>query len=151
MKEIKTIATGKNFSAVCVGKIDEIIEHELPMGPDFTIHGKVFAGQAVGATGSEFSFQTLVPGQDSGFLHTHKTHEELYIILKGEGCYQVDGELFPVSEGTVIRVAPEGKRALKNTGTENLTMLCVQYKANAFSEADSPMTDGNILQEPLKW
>lgn len=150
MKEIKTIATGKNFSAVCVGKIDEIIEHELPMGPDFTIHGKVFAGQAVG-TGSEFSFQTLVPGQDSGFLHTHKTHEELYIILKGEGCYQVDGELFPVSEGTVIRVAPEGKRALKNTGTENLTMLCVQYKANAFSEADSPMTDGNILQEPLKW
>ena len=118
MKEIKTIATGKNFSAVCVGKIDEIIEHELPMGPDFTIHGKVFAGQAVGATGSEFSFQTLVPGQDSGFLHTHKTHEELYIILKGEGCYQVDGELFPVSEGTVIRVAPEGKRALKNTGTE---------------------------------
>ena len=151
MKEIKTIATGKNFSAICVGKIDEIIEHELPMGPDFTIHGKVFAGQAVGATGSEFSFQTLVPGQDSGFLHTHKTHEELYIILKGEGCYQVDGELFPVSEGTVIRVAPEGKRALKNTGTENLTMLCVQYKANAFSEADSPMTDGNILQEPLKW
>ena len=76
---------------------------------------------------------------DSGFLHTHKTHEELYFILKGEGRYQVDGEIFPVSEGTIIRVAPEGKRALKNTGNENLTMLCIQYKANAFTEADSPM------------
>ena len=151
MKEIKTIKTGKNFTAVTVGKMNEIIEHELPMGPDFTLKGKVFAGQAVGATGSELSFQTLVPGQDSGFLHTHKTHEELYIILKGKGQYQVDGEIFPVGEGTIIRVSPEGKRALKNTGTENLTMLCIQYKANTFTDADSPMTDGNILQDELKW
>ena len=151
MKTIETIKCGKNYSAVSVGKMSEIIEHVLPMGSEITIQGKVFGGQAVGATGSEFSFQTLVPGQDSGFLHTHKTHEELYFILKGEGQYQVDGEVLPVSEGTIIRVAPEGKRALKNTGNENLTMLCVQYKANAFTEADSPMTDGNILQEPLKW
>ena len=119
MKQIETIKTGKNYSAVSVGRLNEIIEHVLPMGPDVTIQGKVFAGQAVGATGSELSFQTLVPGQDSGFLHTHKTHEELYIILKGEGQYQVDGETFPVSEGTIVRVAPDGKRALKNTGKEN--------------------------------
>lgn len=151
MKQIEKISTGKNYAAVNVGKMNEIIEHELPMGPDVTIKGKVFAGQAVGATGSELSFQTLVPGQDSGFLHTHKTHEELYIILKGEGHYQVDGEVFPVSEGAIIRVSPEGKRALKNTGNENLTMLCIQYKANSFTEADSPMTDGEILQEKLTW
>ena len=151
MKKIETIKTGKNYAAVNVGKMNEIIEHELPMGPDVTIKGKVFVGQAVGATGSELSFQTLVPGQDSGFLHTHKTHEELYFILKGEGQYQVDGELFPVGEGSVIRVSPEGKRALKNTGSENLTMLCIQYKANSFTEADSPMTDGNILSDPLVW
>lgn len=151
MKQIETISTGKNYAAVNVGKMNEIIEHELPMGPDVIIKGKVFAGQAVGATGSELSFQTLVPGQDSGFLHTHKTHEELYIILKGEGHYQVDGEVFPISEGAIIRVSPEGKRALKNTGNDNLTMLCIQYKANSFTEADSPMTDGEILQEKLTW
>ena len=151
MKIIETIKTGKNYAAVNVGKMNEIIEHELPMGPDVTIKGKVFVGQAVGATGSELSFQTLVPGQDSGFLHTHTTHEELYIILRGEGTYQVDSEQFPVGEGSVIRVSPEGKRALKNTGSENLTMLCIQYKANSFTEADSPMTDGNILSDPLNW
>ncbi len=150
MRKIETIKTGENYSAVSVGRINEIIEHKLSMGP-VTIQGKVFAGQAVGATGSELSFQTLVPGQDSGFLHTHKTHEELYIILKGEGLYQVDGEQFPVSEGTIVRVAPNGKRALKNTGRDNLTMLCIQYKANAFTESDSPMTDGIILQDKLKW
>ena len=151
MKQIEKIAQGANYAAINVGRISEIIEHELPMGPDFTIHGKVFGGQAVGAAASEFSFQTLVPGQDSGFLHTHKTHEELYFILRGEGQYQVDGEIFPVSEGCVIRVSPNGKRALKNTGNEDLTMLCIQYKATPFTEADSPMTDGNILQEPLNW
>ena len=140
MKKIETIKTGKNYAAVSVGKMNEIIEHELPMGPGVTIKGKVFVGQAVDATGSELSFQTLVPGQDSGFLHTHKTHEEL-----------VDGEIFPVSEGTIVRVSPNGKRALKNTGSENLTMLCIQYKANVFTEADSPMTDGVILQDELKW
>ena len=151
MKQIEKIAQGANYAAINVGRISEIIEHELPMGPDFTIQGKVFGGQAVGAAASEFSFQTLVPGQDSGFLHTHKTHEELYFILRGEGQYQVDGEIFPVSEGSVIRVSPNGKRALKNTGNEDLTMLCIQYKATPFTESDSPMTDGIILQEPLNW
>ena len=151
MKQVETIKIGKNYAAVNVGKMNEIIEHMLPMGPDVTIKGKVFVGQAVGATGSELSFQTLVPGQDSGFLHTHKTHEELYIILRGEGPYQVDSEKFPVSEGSVVRVSPDGRRALKNTGRENLTMLCIQYRANNFTEADSPMTDGNILGDPLNW
>ena len=150
MRTIETIKSGRNYAAVSVGNINQIIEHELPMGP-VTIQGKVFVGQAVGATGSELSFQTLVPGQDSGFLHTHKTHEELYIILRGNGTYQVDNEQFPVSEGTIVRVSPDGRRALKNTGSEPLTMLCIQYKANAFTEADSPMTDGVILQDELKW
>ncbi len=151
MKQIETIKAGKNYAAVNVGKLNEVIDYKLPMGPDVVINGKVFVGQAVGATGSELSFQTLVPGQDSGFLHTHKTHEELYFILKGEGQYQVDGEVFPVREGSVVRVSPNGKRALKNTGNENLTMLCIQYKADSFTEADSPMTDGVILQEKLNW
>ena len=67
MKQIETIKSGKNFTAVTAGSFAEIIEHELPMGPDFTLKGKVFLGQALGATGAELSYQTLVPGQDSGF------------------------------------------------------------------------------------
>ena len=125
MKRIECIKKGNNYEALNIGSWNEVIDYELPMGPS-VLQGKVFVGQAVGATGSELSFQTLVPGQDSGFLHTHKTHEELYIIIKGEGLYQVDGEIFPVREGTVIRVSPDGKRALKNNGKENLTMLCIQ-------------------------
>ncbi|ATV30741.1 cupin domain-containing protein [Prevotella intermedia] len=150
MKTVETIKTGKNFTAVSVGKLNEIKNYVLPMG-DIEIPGKVFVGQALQATGSELSFQVLVPNQDSGFLHTHKTHEELYFILKGEGEYQVDGEIFSVSEGSIIRVAPDGKRALKNTGKDEMLMLCIQYKANSFAENDSPAGDGVILNDTLTW
>ena len=45
MKQIETIKKGENYSAVNIGKVDEIKDYVLPMGPDVTIQGKVFAGQ----------------------------------------------------------------------------------------------------------
>jgi len=32
MRSIEKIAAGKNYTAASVGKMSEIIEHELPMG-----------------------------------------------------------------------------------------------------------------------
>lgn len=148
MKTISTTKSGQHFTAVNVGKFNDIKDYVLPFG-NIEIPGKVFVGQALETTGSQLSFQTMVPGQDSGFLHTHKNHEELYFILKGEGQYQVDGEIFPVSEGSIVRVAPEGKRALKNTGDSELLMLCIQYKGNSFDESDA--ADGVILSEAVNW
>ncbi|MBF1614875.1 MAG: cupin domain-containing protein, partial [Prevotella sp.] len=63
MKTIETTKNGKNYTAVNVGKLNEIKDYVLPLG-NIEIPGKVFAGQALHATGSELSFQTLVPGQD---------------------------------------------------------------------------------------
>ena len=148
MKTIETVKNGKNFTVVNVGKLSDIKDYVLPLG-NIEIPGKVFAGQALHATGSELSFQSFAPGQDSGFLHTHKNHEALYFILRGKGLYQVDGEEVPVTEGSIIRVAPEGRRALKNTGDSELLMLCVQYKGNTFTAEDA--ADGNILNDELKW
>ncbi|HEY9551854.1 MAG TPA: cupin domain-containing protein [Prevotella sp.] len=148
MKLVETTKTGKNFTVVNVGKLSEIKEYVLPLG-DIRIPGKVFVGQALGTTGSELSFQTFAPGQDGGFLHIHKNHEELYFILKGEGLYQVDGENIPISEGSIIRVSPEGRRVIKNTGSTEMLMLCVQYKGNSFTAED--VADGIILNDELKW
>ena len=87
--------------------MNEIEECELAMG-NFSIPGKVFAGHALQATGAELSFQSLAAGQDYGTRHAHKTHEELYFILKGEGIFDVDGKRFPVTEGSIVRIAPNG-------------------------------------------
>lgn len=149
MKQIQTIGCGANFSAADLGKLADIKDYVLELGPEIKIPGKVFGGQATGATGGEFSFQVFAPGQETGFLHTHKNHEELYFFLRGRGEFQVDGEIFPVSEGSVVRVAPDGRRSVRNNGTEPLVMLCVQYRGNTFTAEDA--TDGNILNEPVKW
>lgn len=149
MKEIEKIASAANFSAVSVGKLSDLKDYVLELGPDMKIPGKVFGGAAVQATGAEFSFQQFQPGTETGFLHTHKTHEELYFFLSGRGEFQVDGQVFPIGEGSVVRVAPAGARSVRNNGTEPLVMLCVQYKAHAFTAEDA--TDGNLLSQPVKW
>lgn len=149
MKQIENIASAANFTAVSVGKLSELKDFVLEMGPEIKIPGKVFGGAAVQATGAEFSFQMFQPGTETGFLHTHKNHEELYFFLAGKGEFQVDGRVFPVAEGSVVRVAPAGVRSVRNNGTEPLVMLCVQYKGNTFTAEDA--TDGVILQEPVKW
>lgn len=149
MKQIQTIEKGANFSAANIGHLDGINDYVLELGPEIRISGKVFGGQAVGATGGEFSFQVFAPGQETGFLHTHRNHEELYFFLKGNGEFQVDGKIFPVEEGSVVRVAPAGRRSVRNNGTGPLVMLCVQYRGDTFSSEDA--ADGNILNEPVCW
>lgn len=149
MKQIEKIATAKNFSAVSVGKLNELSEYVLELGPGMKIPGKVFGGAASGATGGEFSFQVFQPGAETGFLHTHKTHEELYFFLSGKGEFQVDGEVIPVAEGSVVRVAPDGKRSVRNNGAAPLVMLCVQYRGGTFTPEDA--ADGVLLNEPVKW
>ena len=119
MKQIEKIAAGANFNAVSVGKSDELNDY------------------------------VMEPGTESGFLHIHRNHEELYFFLSGSGEFQVDGQVFPVSEGSVVRVAPAGKRSVRNNGTRPLVMLCVQYKSGTFTAEDA--ADGIILQEPVQW
>ena len=106
------------------------------------VNGKVFLGEELGLTGAEASLQRLSAGEDAPFLHSHKTHEELYVILSGEGEYEVDGEKNKVGEGSIIRVSPAGVRALRNTGKEDMLMMCIQYEAKPIT---SFMDDANII------
>ena len=149
MKQTQQIAEGTHFSALSTGSFSQLNDYVLPVAPGMEIQGKVFMGQTLQTTGAEISFQSFAPGKATGFLHTHQTHEELYIFVSGKGEFQVDGQVFPVGEGSVVRVAPEGKRSVRNNGTEPLIMICVQYKAQTFTAQDA--ADGQLLQEPVKW
>lgn len=149
MKQAKTILKAENVTAIDFGKLSNLSEYVLELSPDMKIPGKVFGGSLVGATGGEFSFQSFAPGTETGFLHTHKTHEELYFFLRGNSEFQVDNQIFPVTEGSVVRVAPNGKRSIRNNGTEPLVMLCVQYRGGTFTNEDA--TDGVILNDKVQW
>lgn len=144
MKELEVLGEGANFTAVSAGSFDELGGFELPMGGGATVKGKVFTGAALKSTGMEMSLQTMAPGQESPFVHAHKKHEELYMVIKGEGEFRVDDKVFPIAEGSLVRIAPAGKRSLRNTGEDNLVVMCIQYMADSFGPDDTPAGDGII-------
>lgn len=149
MKSVSKKSDGRNYTAVEVGKMNELSQYTLVLSPEIQIPGKVFLGTLLGATGAEISFQSFAPNSETGFLHTHKTHEELYLFVSGKGEFQVDDTVFTVTEGSVVRVAPAGRRSVRNNSGEPLVMVCVQYKADAFSADDA--ADGEILDDKVNW
>ena len=149
MKQVEKISGGQNFTAITVGNLSELSNYVLTLSPEVQIPGKVFLGGALNTTGAEISLQSFAVGSQTGFLHKHKNHEEIYLFIAGKGEFQVDGEIFTVGEGSLVRVAPEGIRSVRNTGDVELVMLCIQYTANSFIAEDA--TDGDILADEVKW
>ena len=128
MKEVEKISDNKNYTAVNVGSLNDIKSYSLihpKSGKE--IKGKVF-------------LKALVNLQKS---------RETYIILKGAGYYQVDEDYFPVKEGSVIRVAPEGVRSLCNTSEVDMVYICIQAKENSLEEYTTD--DGKRIDYTPKW
>lgn len=149
MKTVEKFKSGRNFNAISVGEMSKLSDFQLTLGPSITIPGKVFVGKELETTGTEMSFQSFAPNTETGFLHTHKNHEELYILISGNGEFQVDDEIFKVGEGSIVRVSPDGRRSIRNNGNKQLVSICIQYRSKSFDESDA--NDGIILQDKVKW
>ena len=150
MKQIQKISENDNYTAVNIGSLSELQEYSFihPKNGQ-TVTGKVFVKEATKSTGTEISFTTIPPHSELGYFHTHTKDEETYIILKGSGFYQVDDDCFPISEGSVIRVAPAGLRGLYNASDEPMVYICVQSKENSLEEHTSD--DGQRIPVIPKW
>ena len=48
-----------------------------------------------------------------------------------------------------MRVTPDGRRSVRNNGTEPLVMLCVQYRSATFTSDDAAY--GVILGDRVEW
>ena len=133
----------QNFSTEHIGPLETLLQRDFMGFP-----GKYFIGGNLGLTGCEVSLNRLPAGKGMPFVHAHKKNEELYIVLRGNGTFFVDGEEFPVQEGSLIRVAPAGERAWK-AGSEDLYFICVQAEAGSLSQAT--LEDGIRLATPTSW
>jgi len=133
----------KNYSAEHIGPFEELLNKDF-MG----FHGKYFIGKELGLTGSEVSLNRLPAGKFMPFIHSHKKNEELYIVLRGNGMFYVDGDEFPVQEGSLIRVAPEGERGWK-AGDEDLYFICIQAEAGSLTQAT--LEDGKRHDTKASW
>ncbi len=149
MKTTQVIARGDNYTAVSVGSWDGLGGHVLTLAPGVEIPGKVFVGTDLGSTGVEVSFGELPIGAGIDFLHTHGDNEEIYVVVRGSGQFQVDGNIFDIAEGSLVRVSPAGRRSWRNTGDAPLVVMCIQSRECSLPELG--VADGHILDGTVSW
>ncbi|MGQ8335407.1 cupin domain-containing protein [Sunxiuqinia sp. A32] len=150
MKEIKKLSENTHYSAIDIGELKDLKDYSLihPKNKSM-VEGKVFLKDALNATGTQISFNSLPPETEQPYFHIHWKNEETYIILSGSGFFQVDDDCFNIKEGSVIRVAPQGKRGIRNSSKETMTYLVIQAKQNSLEEHTTD--DGERIPVEPKW
>jgi len=56
--------------------------------------------------------------------HTHNGQEEVYLVVRGRGTIEVDGERTELDPDVMIRVGPEARRKI-TTGDEPMRLLAL--------------------------
>ena len=150
MKKIEELSKNTHYSAIDLGNLNDLMDYTLihPVNKNL-LEGKVFLKDATKATGTEISFNSLPPQSEQPYFHIHRKNEETYIILSGSGFFQVDEDCFSIKQGSVIRVAPQGKRGIRNSSDEIMIYLVIQSKENSLEEHTS--ADGERLPVEPKW
>lgn len=150
MKKVISKSEGENYSVLEIGEFENLADYSY-LHPKLKrdIPGKLFVGELLSATGVEISFQVLPPQLEIPFLHCHKEHEEVYIFISGKGQFQVDDDLFDIQEGTVVRVAPNGKRTWRNNSNCPMVLIVIQARIRTLEKyfvSDGFGVDGHILR-----
>jgi mannose-6-phosphate isomerase-like protein (cupin superfamily) len=150
MKQIEKLLENTHYSAVNLGSLNDLWDYSLihPVNKKL-LEGKVFLKDATKATGTEISFNSLPPHTEQPYFHIHRKNEETYIVLTGSGFFQVDDDCFSIKEGSVIRVAPQGKRGICNSSDEKMVYMVIQSKENSLEEHTT--ADGERLPVEPKW
>ena len=143
------VQEGAQFSVGDLGPFDQLMHYRfsVPALGGRAVPGKVFLKDALQLTGVEVSYNCFPPGVGMPFLHAHQRHEEIYLFTSGQGEFMVDGEVFPVGEGSVVRVAPGGTRAYRKTGQQPLYFIVLQVTVNSLSAGT--IDDGIVQGKPV--
>jgi mannose-6-phosphate isomerase-like protein (cupin superfamily) len=80
-------------------------------------------------------------GGKGGYGHSHKTQEELYLVLSGTLQFKLDDEVVDVPARTAVRIAPEVVRSVWNEGPDDAEIVIASIKI------DDPRADGVIVQD----
>ena len=73
---------------------------------------------------ASLSYQRVPPGYRFPSGHTHKTQEEVYVVVRGSGRMKLDDEVVEIREWDAIRVPPGTWRGYE-AGPQGLEMLVI--------------------------
>jgi mannose-6-phosphate isomerase-like protein (cupin superfamily) len=142
---------GLGFSAAHGANFDSLSSHHFThplLGRP--VPGKLFLHQPLAMTGAEVSLNRLPPGAAMPFLHKHRLNEEIYFFIAGDGEFQVNGALFPVGPGSVVRVEPAAARGWRSVGAEPLDYIVLQVPHHGF-QGRGEIDDGEVVPQPPAW
>ena len=82
------------------------------------------ATDALALEKSGLCYQRVPPGHRFPYGHTHKTQEEVYVVVRGGGRMKLDDEIVEVKEWDAVRVPPGTWRGYE-AGPEGLEILVI--------------------------
>ena len=82
------------------------------------------ATQALALENSGLTYQHVPPGYRFPYGHTHKTQEEIYVVVRGSGRMKVDDEIVELEEWDAVRVPPGAWRGYE-AGPDGLEILVI--------------------------
>ena len=85
--------------------------------------------------------------------HVHDHHEEVIIVLEGDGTATIDGEVHPMHTGTILYLAPGSRHQFINQGNIPLRFCFVLTPGGLkdfFSAVGRPRMPGENAPEPFE-
>jgi mannose-6-phosphate isomerase-like protein (cupin superfamily) len=82
------------------------------------------ATQALELENSGLTYQRVPPGYRFPYGHTHRTQEEIYVVVRGSGRMKVDDEIVDLEEWDAVRVPPGAWRGYE-AGPDGLEILVI--------------------------
>lgn len=68
------------------------------------------------------------------FEHKHLQSEEIYYVIQGQGSMSLGAELFSIKAGDTICIPPNTAHSVKNTGHEDLKIICTSCPAYSHND-----------------
>ena len=100
------------------------------------------ATKALELESSGLCYQRVPPGCRFPYGHTHKTQEEVYVVVRGSGRMKVDDEIVELGQWDAVRVPPGAWRGYE-AGPEGLEILVI----GAPNVGDDPREDVEGLRD----
>jgi len=114
------------------------------MAPKFGLAPDMEARFPAGDLGLEatgVSLQRLAPNATQPFGHTHKTQEEVYLVLSGEGRVKLDDKIVELREWDAIRIGPNIMRAV-SAGPDGIEFLAFGATSGTTARDDAETQAG---------
>ncbi|MCW2927815.1 MAG: cupin protein [Thermoleophilia bacterium] len=91
---------------------------------------------------SGLGYQRIPPNYRFPYGHTHRTQEEVYVVLRGSGRMKLDDEIVELREWDAVRVAPGVWRGYE-AGADGLELFVI----GAPNLGDDPRADVDGLRD----